>query len=110
MRQRFFFVMSFDLLTNNIKFYGELDYCIFRKGYFQESLKHHHENIDFLFLDVDLVESTSDCIKFLWNYLKDDSYVYTDDACDIDGDNDDFYNDGDDDDGDNYDDNDKEKR
>ena len=75
---------SLETVKNNIKFYGELDYCIFRKGYFEESLKHHNENIDFLFLDVDLVESTSDCIKFLWNYLKDDSYVYTDDACDID--------------------------
>ena len=47
-------------------------------------MKDHSEKIDFLFLDVDLVKSTEDCVKYLWKYLSDNSYIYSDDACDID--------------------------
>ena len=36
-------------VENNLKFYGELDSCILRKGYFNQTLKNHKEKIDFLF-------------------------------------------------------------
>ena len=42
------------------------------------------EKIDFLFLDVDLITSTYDCIKYLWKYIVDESFIFSDDACDID--------------------------
>ena len=71
-------------VTKNLKNFGEYDYCILREGYYDESLKHHSEKIDFLFLDVDLVNSTYDCIKYLWKYIVDDSFIFSDDACDID--------------------------
>ena len=71
-------------VKNNLKFYGEYDLCELRKGYFDKSLIQHKEKIDFLFLDVDLVQSTIDCIKYLWKFVNDGSYVYTDDACDMD--------------------------
>ena len=71
-------------VKNNLKFYGEYDLCELRKGYFNKSLIQHKEKIDFLFLDVDLVQSTIDCIKYLWKFVNDGSYVYTDDACDMD--------------------------
>lgn len=75
---------SIDEVTQNLKLYGEFENCELRKGYFEKSLKNHNEKIDFLFLDVDLVKSTQDCIKYLWKHLKNNSYIYTDDACDID--------------------------
>ena len=71
-------------VINNLKFYGEYDVCELRKGYFNKSLIQHKEKIDFLFLDVDLVKSTSDCIKHLWTFINNGSYIYTDDACDMD--------------------------
>jgi O-methyltransferase len=71
-------------VKNNILKFGEINSCIFRKGYFNKSLINHKEKIDFLFLDVDLVSSTKDCIFYLWNYLVKGGYCYTDDACDID--------------------------
>ena len=71
-------------VKNNLKYFGEFESCIFRKGYFNESLKNHKEEIDFLFLDVDLVESTKDCILYLWPFINDEKYIFTDDACDID--------------------------
>lgn len=75
---------SMEQVIDNLKFYGEYDVCKLRKGYFNKSLIQHKEKIDFLFLDVDLVQSTSDCIKYLWNFLNNGSYIYTDDACDMD--------------------------
>ena len=75
---------SIENVINNLKFYGEYDLCELRKGYFNKSLIQHKEKIDFLFLDVDLVQSTSDCIEHLWTFVNNGSYIYTDDACDMD--------------------------
>ena len=71
-------------VKSNLLAYGHLDVCELRKGFFNKSLKKHKEKIDFLFLDVDLVSSTKDCILYLWDHLIDGCYCYTDDACDID--------------------------
>lgn len=71
-------------VENNLTFFGERENVILREGFFNESLKNHSEKIDLLFLDVDLVESTKDCLKYLWHHLLNNSYVFTDDACDID--------------------------
>lgn len=71
-------------VKSNLLAYGHLDACELRKGFFNKSLKTHKEKIDFLFLDVDLVSSTQDCILYLWKHLVDGGCCYTDDACDID--------------------------
>jgi hypothetical protein len=75
---------SLEEVKKNIYIYGDLSVCEFRKGFFSKTLPRHKEKIDFLFLDVDLVSSTKDCIKYLWPYLSNNSYAFTDDACDID--------------------------
>jgi len=70
-------------VIRNISIFGEISVCEFRKGLFETVLKKHKEKIQFLFLDVDLTTSTKSCIKYLWKKLDDNSYVYTDDACDL---------------------------
>jgi|LakMenE01Jun11ns_1017448.scaffolds.fasta_scaffold9959593_13 O-methyltransferase len=70
-------------VKENLKLFGEPSVCEFRKGYFERTLKNHKEIIDFAFFDVDLTESTRTCIKHLWKKLRDKSYIYTDDACDL---------------------------
>jgi len=70
-------------VIQNLKLYGELSVCELREGYFNNTLKNHKEYIDFCFLDVDLTKSTKDCIKYLWKKLRYNSYIYTDDACDL---------------------------
>jgi hypothetical protein len=70
-------------VKNNLKLYGEISVCEFREGNFEKSLKKHKEKIDFCFIDVDLTESTKTCIKFLWKKLRKNSYMYSDDACDL---------------------------
>ena len=70
-------------VKNNVKLYGEISVCEFRVGNFEKSLKNHKEKVDFCFLDVDLTESTKSCIKYLWKKLRNNSYIYSDDACDL---------------------------
>jgi predicted O-methyltransferase YrrM len=70
-------------VKNNLKLYGEISVCEFRMGNFEKSLKNHKEKIDFCFIDVDLTESTKSCIKYLWKKLRTNSYMYSDDACDL---------------------------
>lgn len=75
---------TYDEVNSNIKIYGEIDNVIMRKGFFSETLKSHTEKIDFLFLDVDLISSTKDCIYYLWEHINNESFIYSDDACDMD--------------------------
>lgn len=72
-----------DEVKENLKLFGEPSVCELRKGYFDHTLKNHKEIIDFCFLDVDLTKSTKTCIKYLWKKIRDKSYIYTDDACDL---------------------------
>jgi O-methyltransferase len=70
-------------VKKNVSLYGELSICEFRSGNFKDSLKNHKEKIDFCFIDVDLTESTKTCIKYLWKKIRNNSYIFTDDACDL---------------------------
>jgi len=70
-------------VKNNVKLYGEISVCEFRVGNFEQSLKNHKEKIDFSFIDVDLTESTKICIKYLWKKMRNNTYMYSDDACDL---------------------------
>ena len=74
---------TLDEVEQNLKNYGEREFCIIRSGFFNKSLTNHKEKIDLLFLDVDLLTSTKDCIKYLWSHVKDNGYIYTDDSCDL---------------------------
>jgi len=75
---------NYDEVIENIKKFGSYESCIFRKGFFKNSMKNSREKIFFLFLDVDLLSSTMDVIKNLWKNVLDNSYVFTDDASDLD--------------------------
>ncbi len=78
------YIGNLEEVKKNVNHFGEIDKCIFRKGFFQDTMQKHSEKIDFLFLDVDLISSTKDCIKYLWKFINDNAYIYSDDACDID--------------------------
>lgn len=75
---------NLDVVKKNLINYGEFSQCIFRKGFFEKTLPSHKEKVGFIFLDVDLPNSTKACIKNLWKYLKNDGYIFTDDSCDMD--------------------------
>ena len=75
---------SLENVKNNLKYFGEYEVCDLRKGFFKNTLVNHKEEIDLLFLDVDLIKSTEECIYYLWKFINDGAYIYTDDACDMD--------------------------
>lgn len=75
---------NYQEVIKNVKKFGSYESCIFRKGFFKNSMKNSREKIFFLFLDVDLLSSTMDVIKNLWKNVLDNSYVFTDDASDLD--------------------------
>jgi len=72
-----------NIVENLIKKYGEYDNCLFREGMFENTMPGHSEKICFLFLDVDLKSSTTTAINYLWPYILDNHYIFTDDSCDL---------------------------
>ena len=80
---------SLDEVKENIARFGELSVCTFVPGYYNESLpKLANENEEaryvFAFLDVDLFQSTLECLLYLWPRLQEGCRLYTDDGDDID--------------------------
>ena len=67
-----------DLVRDNVRQFGVVERCTFRKGWFSETLPHHEEPIVLAFLDVDWQASLDDCITNLWPHLTDRGYVFID--------------------------------
>jgi hypothetical protein len=70
-------------VQQNISTYGEIRVCEFIKGFFSDTLRQLSRPIVCGFLDVDLVPSTYDCLRYIWPLLVDGGAVYTDDAGDL---------------------------
>jgi len=71
-------------VKENIRKVGALEACEFVPGFFSESLKALSRSVVFAFLDVDLVSSTQDCLRYIWPLLVEGGKIYTDDAGDLD--------------------------
>jgi hypothetical protein len=67
-----------DVVRENVRRYGVLERCTFRKGWFKDTLPHHTEPIVLCFIDVDLKSSMHDCLVNLWPHLTDQGYVFFD--------------------------------
>jgi hypothetical protein len=72
-----------DEVKSNIERCGAPHVCEYVVGFFSESLAALNRPIAFAFLDVDLVSSTQDCLRFIWPLLIDNCAIYTDDAGDL---------------------------
>ena len=78
------FAGCLDEVRENVRACGELSVCEFVPGFFADSLNALHEQIVFAFLDVDLVSSTRDCLRFIWPLLVENGAIFSDDAGDMD--------------------------
>jgi macrocin-O-methyltransferase TylF-like protien len=67
-----------EIVQENVRRYGAIDRCQFRKGWFNATLPGHDEPIVLCFIDVDLKSSMHDCIVNLWPHLTDEGYVFFD--------------------------------
>jgi hypothetical protein len=73
-----------DEVRENIRRFGDFQVCDLIPGFFSDSLKALRNPLVFAFLDVDLVSSTQDCLRYIWPLLVEGGAIYTDDAGDMD--------------------------
>jgi O-methyltransferase len=67
-----------DAVRENVRRFGAVERCSFRKGWFSDTLSQHTEPVVLAFLDVDYQASLDDCIRNLWPHLTDRGYVFID--------------------------------
>jgi O-methyltransferase len=67
-----------DVVKDNVRRYGAIDRCTFRKGWFNDTLPRHEEPIVLCFLDVDYQASLHECVLNLWPHLTEKGYVFID--------------------------------
>jgi O-methyltransferase len=70
--------VELDDVRENVRKFGAVERCTFRKGWFSDTLPHHTEPIVLMFLDVDWQASLDDCITNLWPHLIETGYVFID--------------------------------
>jgi hypothetical protein len=78
------FCGSLEEVRENVSRFGKVEGCQFIPGFFAESLRQLSGPIVFGFLDVDLVSSTQDCLRYIWPLLVEGGKLYTDEAGDMD--------------------------
>ena len=70
-------------VEENIRNFGKIKVCRFIKGFYKDSLKNFSKPLVFAFLDIDLRSSFEDSVRYIWPNLLNESYLYTDDSCDM---------------------------
>ena len=78
------FYGSLENVKENVEKFGDIQSCSFLKGFYSESLVNLKDPIVLAFMDVDLVSSTRDCLKYIWPLLVESGEIITDDAGDLD--------------------------
>jgi O-methyltransferase len=69
---------SLEAVHENVRRFGNLDVCIFRKGWFADTLPRHTEPVVLAYVDVDYQASLHDCILGLWPHLTERGYLFVD--------------------------------
>lgn len=73
-----FLCADLERVEENVRRFGAIERCTFRKGWFADTLPHHEEPIVLCFLDVDYQASLHDCVLALWPKLTPRGYVFID--------------------------------
>lgn len=78
------FCGSLEEVQKNVTKYGDLDVCEFLPGFFAESLSTLSGSFVFAFLDVNLVDSMKDCLRYIWPLMAESGVIYSNDAVHMD--------------------------
>jgi len=73
-----------EVVRANVRKYGAVERCEFRKGWFADTLPRHREPIVLCFLDVDYEASMHDCVVKLWPHVTRRGYVFIDEYTRVD--------------------------
>ncbi len=74
------FLGSIDEVKSNIKRYGAIECCEFIKGWFKDTLPKLDSPVLLAFIDVDLEASLHTCVRYIWPYLVNQGYIFTDEC------------------------------
>lgn len=71
-------------VQENIRNLGDIGVCEFVPGFFSEALPALSGSFVFAFLDVNLVASMKDCLRWIWPLMADSGVIYSNDAIHMD--------------------------
>lgn len=71
---------TIEMVTENIRRYGDVSVCHFHQGYFDQTLCQFKEPVVLGFCDVDLRTSLETCVENLWPLLPDRGVLFTHEA------------------------------
>ncbi len=74
------YAASLEEVQRNVGEYGCLQACQFVPGWFEDTMPAFRMPIAAAYLDVDLVESTKTCIKYLWPLIVPGGFLFSQDA------------------------------
>jgi O-methyltransferase len=67
-----------ETVRENVRRFGAIERCTFRRGWFSDTLPAHSEPVVLAFLDVDYQASLDDCVRNLWPHLTERGYLFID--------------------------------
>jgi O-methyltransferase len=71
---------TLDEVRSNIARFGAPEVCEFRKGWFSDTMPSFNEPVTTAFIDVDLVESTRTCLRYLYPLLVPGGVLFSQDG------------------------------
>jgi len=71
---------TYDEVVANVKTWGAIESCEFVKGFYSETLPSLDVRPAVVFMDVDLIESARDCLKYIWPRLRPGGKYFTHEA------------------------------
>lgn len=74
------YACSLDEVKNNIKKFGDINVCEFKKGWFEDSMPGFKDRVLAAYIDVDLESSTKTCIKYLYPLLVSGGIIFSQDG------------------------------
>jgi hypothetical protein len=74
------FCGQLDEVKENIRRFGAIECCEFKKGWFDDTLPNLNTPVLLAFLDVDLESSMHTCVKSIWPNLVEGGYLFTDEC------------------------------
>jgi O-methyltransferase len=76
------YAAQLDLVRSNVELYGEIDACIFVKGWFSEALfaENLPRRVSFAFVDADIASSVKECIRAIWPRLAERGVFFSHDV------------------------------
>ncbi len=67
-------------VRRNVERFGDIQRCVFHKGWFDDTMPHFKEKIVAGYIDVDLASSTKTCLKFLFPLVQPGGALYSQDG------------------------------